>query len=140
MDSNDENEFSESESNFSEIESVISYYMIVNSNVNRDLEELIQERNATESYFYDVLVNPIFISENFWEPVKVGFGGVKELKDVIGEETCCICMESHLNFKEINCCHQKMCNDCSYKWFDSSVKCPYCYQDLREFNLKTILP
>ena len=96
----------------------------------------IFQRNAYEIQIYDFLVTPI-IPESFWEPVKVSFDGVRELGDIIGKDICSICTYSRLNFKNVNCCNQKICNGCCYKWFNESVKCPYCFQDIREFNLKT---
>ena len=97
-----------------------------------DLEALLRERENFENYIYDNLI----LSDSFWEPVKVCFENVKDLKDIIGEDTCCICTDTHLNFKNLNCCNQKMCNGCCYSWFEKSVNCPYCYQDLRKFDLK----
>ena len=114
------------------------------------LEELIAERRRFENELYDYLTEPLIsfleningavngvtgANEAFWEPVKVGYKDVKDLPDDIGEDTCVICMESHLNFKKVRCCQQKMCNGCCYEWFKESVKCPYCFQDLREFQL-----
>ena len=105
----------------------------------RSLNFLVQERNAYEILIYDFLVNPFEgVPESFWEPVKVCFDGVKDLENIVGEDTCFICSESHLSFKKVNCCNQKICNGCCYKWFETSVKCPFCYQDIREFNLKKV--
>jgi hypothetical protein len=94
---------------------------------------LIEERHLFELEIYDYLVRP---PDSFWDPVRVSFDGVDFLENIIEESECVICSEMHLNFKKVNCCNQIMCNGCCYKWFDISVKCPYCYQDLREFNLK----
>ena len=102
-----------------------------------DLHTLVNQRNAYEILIYDFLVTPVIvIPESFWESVKVSFNGVRELGDIIGKDNCLICSESRLNFKNVNCCNQKLCNECCYKWFNESVKCPYCFQDIREFNLK----
>ena len=99
----------------------------------------INERTNFENALYDYLVEPLMlIDDSFWEPVKVYYKDVKELEDIIGEDVCYICTDKHLNFKNLHCCNQKLCNDCCYTWFGSSVKCPYCYQDLREFDLKKI--
>ena len=102
-----------------------------------NLEQLLNERDLFEQEMYDLLVSPFHeIDESFWEPVKISFDGVKNLEDHIGENICSICTDKHLNFKKLNCCKQKMCNGCCYTWFENSVKCPYCFQDIREFNLK----
>jgi hypothetical protein len=72
------------------------------------LNFLVRERNAYEILIYDFLVNPFEgVPESFWEPVKVSFDGVKDLENIIGEDTCFICSESHLSFKKVNCCNQK---------------------------------
>ena len=104
---------------------------------------LIEQRNNFENELYDILTNNsidnIFvyyeIPPSFWESVKITYD-VKTLEDIIGKDECIICSENHLNFKKLHCCNQKMCNGCCYKWFNESIKCPYCYQDIREFNLK----
>ncbi len=100
------------------------------------INRLIRERLDFENEMYDYLLEPvsILIDDSFWEPVHVGYKRIKELKDVITEDVCCICTEKHLNFKSISCCNQKMCNDCCYTWFEKSVKCPYCQQDIRDFE------
>ena len=98
-------------------------------------EHEIQDRYSFETQLYDFLISPI-IPESFWEPVKIGYSDISSLEDIIGENECSICLETHLNFKKVHCCKQKICNGCCYKWFENSVKCPYCCQDLRECNLK----
>ena len=102
---------------------------------------LLRERRNYENEIYDFLENgnlqvPVIIDESFWEPVKIGYGytNIQNLEDIIVEEPCIICTESHINFKQVHCCHQKLCNGCCYTWFDSSVKCPYCHQDIRDFS------
>jgi hypothetical protein len=98
-----------------------------------NLYELIRQRNEFELQIYDFLVNPI-ISDDFWEPVKVSFKEINKLKDSIKEDICHICTDKHLNFKKLNCCNQEICNGCCHNWFNESVKCPFCFQDLRDFN------
>jgi len=113
--------------------------------LNLSLDELIRQRALFEINLYDYLVNPFvfiqeeiiqeeFIQEEFWEPVKVPFDKFGDLVDIAQEDICHICTNNCSNFKKLNCCNQKMCNDCCYLWFNDSVKCPYCYQDLRDFN------
>ena len=101
-------------------------------------QRIIEERNQFENELYDFLLTPsiMFVPEDFWEPVTLKFEKVHELEDIIGENECAICLENHLNFKKTICCGQKMCNGCCFTWFETSVKCPYCYQDIREFDLK----
>ena len=102
-----------------------------------NLQILINERHLFEIEIYDFLVNPfIGLPDSFWEPVKVQFKESNELEEIIVKDTCSICMEKKCNFKKVNCCRQKFCNDCCSTWFQESVKCPFCYQDIREFNLK----
>jgi hypothetical protein len=111
-----------------------------NENIQQELQRTLQERNQFEIELYDFLLNPsiIFqqIPDDFWEPVTLKFENVHLLEDIIGENECAICLENHLNFKKTICCGQKMCNGCCFTWFETSVKCPYCYQDIREFDLK----
>jgi len=105
------------------------------------LQILMSERRRFENEIYDFLVAPLlsFVEdESFWEPVKVGYKNVKDLPDDVTEDTCVICTEQHLNFKSLICCNQKMCNGCCYQWFESSVKCPYCFQDIRDFENHSI--
>jgi hypothetical protein len=112
----------------------LNIYIYYEQNGN-SLQELINERSRFENYLYDYLLEPlIVIDESFWEPVQVGYNKIKELQDIVTEDTCFICTDKHINFKNMKCCNQKMCNGCCYTWFEKSVKCPYCQQDLREFD------
>ena len=105
-----------------------------------NLQQLIQEREEFEQALYDFFINDyLIIPESFWEPVKVCYQNVQSLQDIIIEENCVICTDKHTNFKKVHCCNQKICNGCCYEWFSISVKCPYCYQDLREFDLKNVI-
>ncbi len=107
-----------------------------------DIQRLVQERNEFENELYDFLLNPsvlfvpVNLPDDFWDPVTLKFERVHELEDVIGENECAICLENHINFKKMNCCAQKICNNCCFTWFETSIKCPYCYQDVREFDIK----
>ncbi len=113
--------------------------------LNESLSVYINERNQFENNLYDYLLtgnqdNIVFIfpenepDESFWEPVVVSYKNVNLLPDIIGENTCTICTDLHLNFKKMKCCGQSMCNGCCYEWFERSVKCPYCIQDIRDFD------
>ena len=97
-----------------------------------NLEDLIQRRRLFELEMYDLLVSPLIFydQEDFWEPVKIQLK--KELKSINITDTCVICTDLQHEFKIVDCCNQKLCSSCSKKWFDQSVKCPYCFQDLRE--------
>ena len=66
------------------------------------LNILIQNRNDYENELYDYLLDPgIFnvIDDSFWDPVQIAYLQVHNLKDIIGEDTCSICTDTHLNFK-----------------------------------------
>jgi len=115
--------------------------------LNTTFSNLLYERGLFENRLYDILVDPFmyapgiyvadgYVPDSFWDPVKVSYENVRSLKDIIIQDNCCICTDNHINFKKLHCCNQKMCNGCCYEWFDNSVKCPFCYQDLREFDLK----
>jgi hypothetical protein len=114
-----------------------TFVMILELEELEQYNSLVHDRRVFELMMYDYLVNPHeIVDPSFWEPVVVCFENVKSLEDIIQEEVCTICMEKHCNFKKVNCCNQILCNGCCYEWFKKSVKCPYCFQDIREFNLK----
>ena len=117
------------------------------SELERQLNLLIYERNQFENNLYDHLLNGEGITfiftdnednedsdDDFWAPVVIAYNNIERLPDVISEDTCSICTDNHLNFKKVICCGQKLCNGCCYEWFSRSVKCPYCLQDLRDFD------
>ena len=80
-------------------------------------------------YLYDEL-----IPSDFWEPVKVCLtcSQIEQIPNVSIQEECVICTNNHHNFKQLNCCKNNICLDCAIKWFNESVMCPYCKQDLRK--------
>ena len=104
--------------------------------MNEDVEVafnlLLINRNIFESRAYDYLVNPI-IPDDFWEPVIVSLSPneISEFESVIHTDECAICNEDFESFLKLNCCKKEMCENCTMKWFSSSVKCPFCVQDLR---------
>jgi hypothetical protein len=75
------------------------------------------------------------IPDDFWEPVRVTLSRseISSLKNINISEDCVICSETKSNFKQLNCCKQKMCDTCTIKWFNESVNCPYCKEDLRTY-------
>ena len=99
------------------------------------LEILISSRLDYEIYLYDLLVLPEYLETplDFWEPVPVNLSvdEIRNLQNVITECDCIICYETHINFKNLSCCNNLICNGCAYKWFENSVKCPYCNFDQR---------
>ena len=98
---------------------------------------LILERNYFEINVYDLLISDVVgvIPDDFWEPivVKLSTVKIKKLKTINCESECIICAENREKFKEMNCCKQSMCCGCVNIWFNTSVKCPFCIQDLRDF-------
>lgn len=82
--------------------------------------------------------NYMFIPDDFWEPVKVTLSNkiIDSMKKINEKDECIICSEDKNVFKEIPCCKNKMCNECTIKWFNESVCCPYCKKDIREVDLK----
>jgi len=100
------------------------------------LEQLILERNSFEMMIFDYLVEPV-IPDDFWNPVVVCLSKehLESLEELHINDTCFICtMDSNL-FKKVHCCNKQLCNECTYKWFEISVKCPFCKQDLREVSI-----
>jgi hypothetical protein len=86
-----------------------------------------------ETYGHD----NVFIPDDFWQPVRICLSKsqIENIPDIIthGEEECVICSNKREKFKQINCCKNNICSDCVTKWFNESVKCPYCKQDLRTY-------
>jgi len=99
------------------------------------LQILIHERLLFEDEMYDVLISPLFIPDDFWEPVIVCLTEeqIESMKDITKNEICFICDETMESFKELPCCHKDMCVDCNYTWFNRSVFCPFCKCDQRNF-------
>jgi hypothetical protein len=101
------------------------------------LDDLIRSRREFENRIYDFLVSPLYIlpDESFWEPVHVSLTQeqIDSLPEIqIENHECNICKETLFIFNKLVCCNQVMCIGCSDEWFNRSVYCPYCKQDLRE--------
>jgi len=130
-----ESEISESESEFSENGPL--YQLEIN--VLDPLNVLIRERNnyenyIYENYIYDYLVTTIEVPETFWDPVIVCLtdNQIDLMKIIECEEIeCFICKDNKNKFKEISCCHNKICLECTKNWFHRSVFCPFCKEDQR---------
>jgi hypothetical protein len=104
----------------------------LNTNINSAINSFIPED------LLDHLMNAeyTFIPEDFWEPVKVNLNEneINSLKVCNENNDCIICSENKDTFKEMSCCKNKMCKECTQKWFNESVYCPYCKRDIREIN------
>jgi hypothetical protein len=114
----------------------------------------LSERNHFENDLYDHLVGSVSfngihfvyihgmghdtienaINDDFWDPVVVSYDKVELLEIVDEQSNCSICTEDQDSFKRLKCCSQKLCFGCCEEWFGRSVKCPYCHQDLRDFD------
>jgi len=70
------------------------------------LQILIHERLLFEDEMYDVLISPLFIPDDFWEPVIVCLTEeqIESMKDITKNEICFICDETMESFKELPCC------------------------------------
>jgi hypothetical protein len=99
------------------------------------MEQLIRERQRFENEMYDLLVNiDQLISPDFWEPVVVKIPETFTFEKVLMEPTeCFICFKEYTSFNKLKCCNKRLCEECCKTWFDKSVKCPFCVQDLRHF-------
>ena len=95
------------------------------------MEELIRQREQFENDLYDFLINPL-IPPNFWDPVFLSID-INLLGDLYITQECVICIEEKKHHKELKCCKQMMCIDCSKGWFSKSTKCPYCNRCIIEF-------
>ena len=78
--------------------------------------------------------NGTYPDDTFWDPVVVSYDKVELLENVDESSNCSVCTEDQESFKRLKCCSQKLCIGCCEEWFGRSVKCPYCYQDLRDFD------
>ena len=95
------------------------------------INQLIHDRQLFEDEMYDLLVSPFqFIPESFWESIKLSYD-INLLVNIYNNDTCIICANEMYHFKEMSCCKHNMCIDCCTSWFSISVRCPYCYNDLR---------
>lgn len=83
----------------------------------------------------DHLINSeyTFIPDDFWDPVKVilNENEINSLKLSNEKNECVICSDNKESFREMSCCKNKMCEECTEKWFNESVYCPYCKSDIR---------
>ena len=90
--------------------------------------------------FLELLLVEYLISSlnDFWEPVKVVLSEseLNTFKIINSHDECTICYESCLKFNEMTCCKNKICTNCTKDWFNRSVYCPYCKQDLRDYLKK----
>ena len=115
---------------------VPEYNTVYNFNTVDRYQHLLLDRTLFEIQVYDYLVNPIlFISEDFWDPVKVGLthDDISKCSEVLLNDNCIICTNDCNAFREVRCCKNKLCMECTDKWFSESVRCPFCIQDLRDF-------
>lgn len=95
------------------------------------MNELLLERRRFEIEIYDFLVE-IQIPDSFWNPVEVGLTQEYLQFNVITiSDECSICFENFNSFSELYCCKKTMCDNCIQSWFSTSVRCPFCVQDLR---------
>ena len=96
---------------------------------------IIHERNVFEDELYNALVTPLFIPDDFWEPVIVSLTKeqIETMKDITKNNDCFICNEQVEKFKILPCCHKDMCINCTDNWFNRSVFCPFCKSDQRNF-------
>jgi hypothetical protein len=93
---------------------------------------MIVHRDNFEIRAYDYLVQPL-IPDDFWEPVVVSLSPdqISQFEKVSHSDECAICNEDYSLFFNLCCCNKEMCEKCVSKWFSTSVKCPFCVQDLR---------
>jgi len=109
----------------------------VNENVNvvSRFENLLLERQYFENRVYDYLVTPfLFVPEDFWDPIKITLTPeqINTFNIISVEDDCIICTTNHNTFCELKCCKNKLCKECTNKWFNESVRCPFCVKDLRQ--------
>ena len=118
---------------------------------------LLRERQEYENEIYDYLVpidilrnggnlsisvNFLYDSESdldasdpFWDPVIVNLSEeqINSIPDIYHDLTeCIICTNDKNDFKNLRCCNNKICKNCTETWFNKSVYCPFCKRDQRE--------
>lgn len=108
----------------------------LNQSTTERFQNLLLERQYFENRVYDYLVTSpfLFVPEHFWDPVKVSLTDeqINTFVELNQEDECIICTTNHNTFRELKCCKNKLCIECTNKWFHESVKCPFCVKDLRE--------
>ena len=118
---------------------IISMQVVINQELDNEYVRVLIERNQFEQQLYDFLVSPMLLPQqdsSFWDPVVVNLDPptLQQVSiETIKEPTeCSICITDRTAFKRVKCCNQLICNECAVQWFNKSVYCPYCKQDLRE--------
>jgi hypothetical protein len=102
--------------------------------MNDPLQELLRSRQQFENEMYDLLVNvELLVDPSFWEPVHVKLNVNFEKENLKEPSECFICFNKYTLFNKLNCCKKCLCEGCCDTWFEKSVKCPFCNQDLRDF-------
>lgn len=109
----------------------------LNIDLNTEYIRLQLERTLMEGLLHDNEYPDD--QSSFWEPVKMGLVLTDDCFKINEHiDDCNICSEQKYAFYQVPCCNQDICISCVNKWFKTSVKCPYCAQDLRNFtDLKT---
>ena len=55
-------------------------------------------------------------------------------------EECNVCLHKKNKFHHFKVCHHRICEDCSFKWFDNNSTCPICRSDITKLpNVSPIL-
>ena len=103
------------------------------SNLNSYLN---QDPDDDLSRFNRIIFRYIELNENdsFWDPVVVNLSSqeIENFKEIHEcNKECIICNELKNTFKIVNCCNNKICNECTNNWFNRSVYCPFCKSDQR---------
>jgi hypothetical protein len=106
-----------------------------------NLNNHLNSENENENRFNRIVFrytqsNGIELNENdsFWDPVVVNLSiqEIENLKEIHEcNKECIICNDLKNTFKIVNCCNNKICNECTNNWFNRSVYCPFCKSDQR---------
>jgi hypothetical protein len=83
----------------------------------------------------ELINNRVRVPDGFWDPVVVSLSdhSFSLITNKLKKQDCVICNETEYNFKVVPCCKNDLCTSCATSWFNKSVKCPYCNQDIRDF-------
>jgi len=105
-----------------------------------ELNELNEQVDEVEilnlNNVYHLNRNVFNINLDFWDPVIVNLSiqqinHLEYIYNTVPVE-CIICNENKHDFKKVSCCNNNLCVQCTNKWFNLSVYCPFCKCDQRE--------
>ena len=101
-----------------------------------EVNEIQEHLNENNVYQLNRIVFRYIEDPSFWDPVIVNLSiqqidRLEYIYNTVPLE-CIICNDLKNDFKKVSCCNNNVCLDCTNKWFNLSVYCPFCKCDQRE--------